>query len=632
MPLIIVTGSILVLVGCSDGHVWWFLLPDYANFIDIIANNEGGQAKESENLSNDRNTNISRTFSGKESYEQAIKINATSFGKFASQIDDLVCLDLYPDVIYSSCITRTISGDKNGYNMNDGKKSDARGGDGRIENNTNDQRNVLLNNASVSGKHNPDAKSDSDSGALLSTHICIVSSGRLRIIGVCRVCDIIVGDEHTLSAHLFYDSNLSYHSRGEYVNGNFLDNSVMTRTTKHGYQYAGCYGDVVKQDKYGNYAFITVQDGVLYSSILTPFRSKSLSGGNPIRNTDYESGNDNSENSELSNDRWYNSDAKVFLSQPHRLTSETCPFIYYCNILSHRDEVEVERSLKERDGEKIDASHDESSATNMKDMDMNINKVKEKCVNGSKNDHENDDKNKCPNKSPPDGVIKTRNGLKLHFIDDTTGGMKTQFLPHKLQSSDGNQEDVLCVLRSMCGYQAISNYISTSSPTISKSSSSVQKNSGDVGYKGATGSGNPKNDLHNLIDSSNRYRNSNRKNINTSNCYTRSGHSAHLDIHRITSALDTAVETEKILAKEIQTVDLEILQLVSLISLIENDALSSKYVNYICVHSLVYSICSFVLKTSCMHTFISVCNSFPCFFSTAICHIRTTSHGDPITR
>ena len=628
MSLIVITGSTLVLVGCSDGHVWWFLLPDQNHSYELFVNKTACQPKESEIILDDGNANISGMFPGKESCAQAAVINATSFGKFARRIDDFVCLDLYPDVIYSACISRSISDDRNESDIDDNKKHDDRSGeDGSKGSNNNHHENVLLPDPSASGEENSklnskpnsvlnsQSKTESESGLraefelilrdLSATHICIVSSGRVRITGVCRACDIIVGDEHTLSAHLFHDNNVLYDSRGEYINGTYKSATVSTGTAQPGYQYTGCYRDTVKQDKHGNCAFITVQDGVLYASILTPHRANSLSQGNTVRNTHYKNSSNNNnrsnsdsrgENIELLTDKWYNSEERAFLSQPYRLTSECCPFIYHCTIEAPQLEVEVqvqvqvERSLEEGGSERMNVPYNKSTTKNAEDISKNKNDNHNENDNHSKND------NRIENKGHTKKVIESRHGLNLHVIDDTTGMLKTQFLPRSLYCSDSNEDDVLCVLRSMCGYDTASTSISISTSTsfsAVNNSSTVEKSSDDTGYNGTTGSGNLYYGTHNLIDinnNSNSVRNSTSDSMRYSDSSSsrhgnnNSRHWAHTDIHRITSALDRAVETEKILALEIQTVDLEILQLVSLISLIESDTLSNRYVINLFLH------------------------------------------------
>jgi hypothetical protein len=615
MSLIVITGSTLVLIGCSDGHVWWFLLPDHNHSYELFVNKTACQPKESEIILDHRNSNVSGIFPGKESCAEAAVINATSFGKFAGRIDDFVCLDLYPDVIYSACVTRSISDDRDGCDIDDNKKhGDRSGEDGSKGSNNNHHENVLLSDPSGSGEQNSKLNSKSNSGLnsqskteseleseskaglgaglpfkeLSATHICIVSSGRVRITGVCRVCDIIVGDEHTLSARLFHGNNVAYNSRGKYINGTYKGATVSTGTAQPGYQYTGCYRDTVKQDKYGNYAFITVQDGVLYASILTPHRANSLSEGNTVRNTHNKNNSNNNnrsnsdsrgENNELWSDKWHSSEERAFLSQPYRLTSDCCPFIYHCTIESPQLEVEVqvERSLEEGGSERMNVPYNESTTKNAKETDIN------------KNDDHNENDNHCKNDNVghTERVIESRHGLNLHIVDDATGMPKTQFLPRSLHCCDSNEDDVLCVLRSMCGYDTTSTSTSTSVSTsfsAVNNSGTVEKSSGDTGYTGATGSGSLNYGTHNLTNANNnsssmrnstsdsmRYSDSSRHGNNDSR------HSAHTDIHRITSALDRAVETEKILALEIQTVDLEILQLVSLISLIESDALSTRY-------------------------------------------------------
>jgi hypothetical protein len=644
MSLIVIAGLTLVLVGCSDGHVWWFLLPDHNHSYELFVNKMACQPKESEVIIDDGNANISGIFPGKESCAQAAVINATSFGKFAGRIDDFVCLDLYPDVIYSACITRSISDDRNECDIDDNKKHDDRSGvDGSKSSSNNHHENVLLADPSGSGEENnrsnskPNSglnsqfksESESESGLraglraglefreLSATHICIVSSGRVSITGVCRVCDIIVGDEHTLSAHLFHGNNVLYNSRGKYINGTYKGATVSTGTAKPGYQYSGCYWDTVKQDKYGNYAFITVQDGDLYASILTPHRANSFSQGNTVRNTHYKnnSNNNNRSNSDndLFSDKWHNSEERAFLSQPYRLTSECCPFIYHCTIEAPQVEVEVQvkRSLEEGGSERMNVPYNKSTTKNAEDIDINMNQNDDhnEIDIHSKNDKRNE------NKDHTKTAMESRHGLNLHIIDDTTGMLKTQFLPRALYCCDSKEDDVLCVLRSMCGYDTTSTSISTSFSAVSNSGT-VDKTSGDTGCKGATGSGNLNYGTHNLTDANNysssvrnstsdsvrnstsdsmRYSDSSRTGSNDSR------HIAHTDIYRITSALDTAVETEKILALEIQTVDLEILQLVSLISLIESDALSTRYVNYLFFHLFVILSYTFLIFLFIIH-------------------------------
>ena len=620
----------MVLIGCTDGHVWWFLIPDTKNSYDLIVSTSACKAKDSEIILHDSNENVSGTFPGKESHANATVIRATSFGKFISRIDDFVFVDLYPDVIYSSCVTRSFNNNKNGNDVDDKKRNNAAGSDDRSgESSTNDHENVLLKNATdtVTSKSNLKSSMQSELRTQSSTHICVISAGRVRIVGVCRVCDIIVGDEHTLSAHLFHDKNALYHSRGTYINGTYMGSSVSTVAVEHGYQYTGCYGDTVKQDKYGNYAFITVQNGILYASILIPFRETPLSGVNAIRQIKHGSSNDRnnydkSDDSELLNNKWYNSEVKVFLTHPYRLTAETCPFIYHCNILSHcvelEVEVEIKQSLKEGDEGHIDVSNDHLSSMNKREVEDTNSIEKE---NKEVIDNDDDDKNKCDNKSfikcPSNDIKETRNGFDLHIIDDTTGERKTQFLPTptsststSLDRTDDDQEDVLCLLRCMCGYQAVSTSISTSIPSTVSKSSAAQEN---TGFNGSTVSGYPNNDINNLTGGSNNININNNNNLpgssndnnnsNSSNSCNRNNstnsNSARTDIHRITSALDSAVETERILAQEIQTVDLEILQLVSLISLIENDALSSRCAIHAChkyartfINSSLYSFTS----------------------------------------
>lgn len=613
----------MVLIGCTDGHVWWFLLPNTKNSYDLIVSTLAYQAEESEIIIRDRNENVSGTFPGKESHENATVISATSFGKFVSRIDDFVFVDLYPDVLYSSCITKSNNNDQNGNDIDDKRGNNGAGsGDNSGVSSANDHENVLLKNAAVTSKSNLNSTTQSESELRIqsSTHICVVSAGRVRIIGVCRVCDIIVGDEHTLSAHLFHDKNALYHSRGNYINGTYMGCSVSTVTVEHGYQYTGCYGDTVKQDIYGNYAFITVQDGILYASILIPFRATPLSGGDSIRQIKHGSNNernnnDNSDSSELLNNKWYNSEVKVFLTHPYRLTSETCPFIYHCNILSHSVEleqdveVEIEKSLKEGVEGHIDVSNDNniSSMNKREVVDTNSIEKENKGATGNGDNDGNKDDNESSIKCLSNDIQDSRNGLDLHFIDDTTGVMKTQFLPTSLptsstslQCTDDDPEDVLCLLRGMCGYQAVS--ISTSISSTVNKSSSAQENAGFNGSTRSTRSGYPNNNMNNSTSGSNNINtNKNCSNSSSSSNTSRNSNRAQTDIHRITSALDKAVETERILAQEIQTVDLEILQLVSLISLIENDALASRCVILAChkyartfINSSLYSFTSII--------------------------------------
>ena len=650
MCLIVIIGSTLVLIGCADGDVWWFLLPDNNHSYELFVNKTASQTKESEITLDDGNANVSGTFPGKESCAQAAVINATSFGKFAGRIDDFVCVDLYPDVIYSACITRSISEDRDGCDIDGNKKLDDRSGDdGNKGSNNNHHENVLLAeervpsgsgeehsksnskpNSGLNSQFRSGSESESESGLraglklieLSATHICIVSSGRVRIAGVCRVCDIIVGDEHTLSAHLFHGNTVHYNSRGKFINGTYKGATVSKGTAQPGYQYTGCYRDTVKLDKYGNYAFITVQDGVLYASILTPHRANFLSQGNTVRNTHYRNNSNNNRsnsdsrggNIELLCDEWHNSEERAFLSQPYRLTSECCPFTYHCTIespqLEVEVEVEVERSPEEGGIERMNVPYNESTAKNAEDIDIITNKNDDH--NENDNHCKNDNRNE--NNSHAKREIDNRHGLNLHIIDDTTGTLKTQFLPRSLYCCDGNEDDVLCVLRGMCGYDTTSTSTSTSTSCSAVNNCvTVEKTSGNTGYEGATGSGNLNYGTYNLTDANNNS-SSVRNSTSDSMRYSDSGssrngnnnsrHSAHTDIYRITSALDRAVKTEKILALEIQTVDLEILQLVSLISLIESDALSTRYVInlFICYIILYLSHLSIVYSLRlCIH-------------------------------
>jgi hypothetical protein len=440
-------GSDIAVIGCTDSTVWWFLIPDSVILKSVISTDEKMAIDDNQNIPTFSPEIIAKNVfpnnsSEKFSYEDCPAITAKIFRCFSSHIDDIIFWNLYPYVPYLPCVTGSA-----GYLGNTGKM----GGHGEessvgyreSENRNTSDGNNSDQNGNQDENENQNENSDNNTKKILGpdsshlfTHLCVVCREGVTIVGVRRVCEMVFGDESFLSAPLYHTHTLTHtdghtparthrqtHGNSEFQSNVFpaeIDSNAgynrpnlqdFTPSKKgNNSQYIGAYTNMEGEDKYGNLAFLSVTGGVLYASLLLPFGEKSFSRENPYK-----------EFSRKKSDEIYGFEdhEKISLSLPHRITSDCCPYILNCTIRYTESDIEIVN---------------ESSATAVKALKKEVENVIETA--------------KVENEA-------RKNGLNLTVFDDCTGKNENIFLPHLFNCSAAD-DDVLCVLKKMCGTESTS--------------------------------------------------------------------------------------------------------------------------------------------------------------------------------
>jgi hypothetical protein len=423
--------------------VWWFLIPDSAILKSVISSDEKIIVDENQNIPTHSPENVPKNIlqnnsPEKLSYEDCPAITANIFRCFSSQIHDIIFWNLYPYVRYLPCVTGSAVNVGNTCIMG-GTCEGSSVGDGNNDKTKSSDRNDNHDNQNENESENENENRDNDKNKILGpdsrylfTHLCVVCGEGVTVIGVGRVCDMVLGDESFLSAPLYHThSRIHGYTYGNsdlqsdifpaeinsftgYNRPNLQDFS--SRKTGNNSRYIGGYTNMEGEDKHGNLALLSVTDGALYASLLLPFGENSFSRENPYK----EFSRKNSGEIYGFEDR-----EKISLSLPHRITSEYCPYILNCTIRYTESAIIV----------------NQSSATSVSALRKEV----ENEIGTAKKEH---------------GEIQ--NGLDLTVFDDCTGKNENIFLPHLFNCSAA-EDDVLCVLKKMCGTESTSFSTSISS-------------------------------------------------------------------------------------------------------------------------------------------------------------------------
>ena len=210
-------------------------------------------------------------------------------------------------------------------------------------------------------------------------------------------------------------------------------------------------------------------------------------------------------------------------------------------------------------------NNDNNDTTQLDDNTANSDEYMYWSLDDNKND--NDTKNTHTEKDSYDTKDKNRNsvdenneseknqiiditGLKLTLYDEVEDCEEIHLLHHP--PMNGVLKDVVCVLRSMCGFHT------TSSTSISPSRNTRNYQSNDH-----TDIANNESNISSI---------NNRNNSNSCNNNESDTNNTHSEIQYVMSCLERTVKNEKMYSQTIQTLDLEILQIVSLINLLENSS------------------------------------------------------------
>jgi hypothetical protein len=414
-------------IVCTDSTVWWFLIPDSTILKSVISSDEKMIVDENQNIPSHSPEKVPKNIlqnnsPEKLSYEDCPTITANIFRRFSSHIHDIIFWNLYPYVQYLPCVTESAVNVGNTGKMGGTGEGSGVGGGSNEKTNSSDSNNENQDQNQNQNRDNDTNKILGPDSSHLFTHLCVVCGEGVTVIGVGRVCDMVLGDESFLSAPLYHTHSRT-HGNSElqsdifpaeidsitgYNRPNLQDFSP--RKAGNNSRYIGAYTNMEGKDKHGNLALLSVTDGVLYASLLLPFGENSLFRENPYK-----------EFSRKKSGAIYGFEdrEKISLSLPHRITSEYCPYILNCTVRYTESAIETVN---------------QSSATSVSALGKEV----ENEIEAAKK--ENGDR---------------KNGIDLTVFDDCTGKNENIFLPHLFNCSAA-EDDVLRVLKKMCGTESTS--------------------------------------------------------------------------------------------------------------------------------------------------------------------------------
>lgn len=467
----------MVLVGCENGDIFWFTLPNLDNYNknDINGNNSSDDnlnmddEKQKMNINNDDNMDensdiiINDVDICDDNEDDKIIIYAKFLRKFPNSINDLIFVDFDIRGNYLSCLRSSWDIRHGGVGVglpvftpalsnSTGARNDSSTGScsSSTYNNNNDSS---INNDNINNKNNSTPFPPKQRINPLSTHLCVISGGEIHCFGIHKVSDIVCGDEYIFPNKLY----------------DFNDKDSLSQLTVHDKsEYIGTYNycnNISVQEKS---AFLVLRYGKLYASILHPDT---------------------------------NDESKIILSANYVVSTDSCPYILGCKIISRSDIIV-------------------NDANGHRDTNSNYND------NTSIHDSNSDNKNRND-----ENEIHLKNNVKfiIEFLNCSTGTADTVTL-HTPEDMSGDDMDILAMLRSMFDHSIEKN---------------TQKNTEYV-------------DLNN---------------INTNYTFEKA-------IPEIISAIDKAVSTEQYMKNKIKVFDIETLQMVALLSLLdENYSSTNKSVN-----------------------------------------------------
>jgi hypothetical protein len=216
--------------------------------------------------------------------DDKIIIYATKLKNYPYRIDDLIFVDFHIGGKYSSCLRSSWDSRNGGV----GAGLPGFTPFGSVPTATKEERTAgcssssTYNNDNYTNDNNIPFPSERIVNPL-STHLCVIAGDEIHCIGTTKVCDIVCGDEHTLTNKLY----------------NLTD--MQSNSQRNESEYIGIYNYRNNSSAYEESAILLLRNGKLYASILHP--------------------NENNDN-------------KIVLSESYLLTTDFYPYILGCKIIS----------------------------------------------------------------------------------------------------------------------------------------------------------------------------------------------------------------------------------------------------------------------------------------------------------
>ena len=561
------------------------------------------------------------------------------------------CIDRINDKSSSSSSSSSIGSRKNNNDNNNNNNNNNNHNDNNNDNNNNTSIDIHNHNSRKNNNNNNNNNNNRHiDNENLYTHLCIIhSDGQVEILGAVLLGNILIGDEHILrtqqygNAYFNDSSNTTkirreiegevekemkmnkgignfnsdekvkeyemYANKKEMINSDFEDDNnnndnndnrsnsnndnndnnrsnnnddyiekcnrnLFEDIKRNGMKshYVGCYK--LKKEQYGNIIFLKIYDGVLYGSVLCPFNGNDIENINPYKSLITNKIKTGGERDKMIG--VFDNNDKILLSSDYRLTCSSCPYILSCNIMTNFDEINGEEELITETGKDEKDERNEKGHVENKTIDENRKKtMKNKIMNYNYLKIEN-------------------NGLRLSLFDSSNGSSNKIFLPFLFNCNDA-ETDVVLVLRNMCGFPTDTTSFSTSSlesDTFNKNISVDNHDNNNDAYNN-----NSNNDNNN-----NKNNNNNNDMSHQKTAYLDNVPFTQLQINDILSSLDLSVSCERNTIEEVRTLDLEILQIVSLISLLEGNK-SERLIDFCLYISTSFSADDDNYYYNCYHLF-----------------------------